>query len=261
MGHSHSICVFDADAMDKDYWQPGICGMISEFISQGYAVVYVVGQNENSTIQNFSRHGLPVEDYIQSGSLTIINKDTFYSPKVAGHVLSEQWSKIFSSVEKKRGKENLKGVVGIGMPSESFFTSELHQHRLVDYEMLVSHRYNGEFEARCCYSSEMFDIMPLKHIIMLLNSHQSTAHSDGRLIEWNSERCLEAVRNGLNTALGEGISELIFSVLLKDFGMDKQAMMLAPDKFESKLRFVLGVTAADIVLNKIKDELKRATAF
>lgn len=259
--HSHSICVFDADAADKDYWLPGVCGMISEFISQGYSVVYVVGQNENSTIQNFSRHGLPVEDHIQSGAFTIINRDTFYSPAIAGHVLSEQWSKIFSSVEKKRGKENLNGLVGIGMPADSFFASEFHQHRLVDYEMLVSHRYKGEFEARCCYSSEMFDIMPLRYIMMLLNSHQNTAHSDGRLREWNVERCLEAVRNGLNAALGSGVSELIFSVLLKDFGMDKQAMMLAPDKFESKLRFVLGVSAADIVLRKIKDELKRATAY
>lgn len=261
LGHTHSIYVFDTDAPAKDYWQFQIFSQLTGYISEGYAVVYVVEQNETAAVQHFSRLGFPVEDHIESGALTIINKDVFYSPKVRGHLLSEQWSKIFATVEKKRGKENIRGFVGIGMPADSFFVSETYQQRLVDYEALVADEYSGAIEAMCCYTTEMFDRMPLKYIMMLLNSHQNTAHRGGHLKQWTSERCIEIIRNGLNSALGPGVAELIFSILLKDFGMDRNAMVMFPDRLESKLRFLLGTSAADIVIGKVKKEFKKATAY
>lgn len=261
LGHTHSIYVFDTDAPAKDYWQPQIFSQIAGYISGGYAVVYVVEQNETAAVQQFSRLGYPVEDHIDSGALTIVNKDVFYSPKVRGHLLSEQWSKIFAAVEKKRGKENIRGFVGIGMPADSFFVSEMNQQRLVDYEALVADEYSGAIEAMCCYTTEMFDRMPLKYIIMLLNSHQNTAHRGGHLKQWTNERCIEIIRNGLNSALGSGVAELIFSILLKDFGMDIKAMVTFPDRLENKLRFLLGTSAADIVIGKVKNEFKKGTAF
>ena len=261
LGHSHSIYVFDTHAPAKEYWQPQIFSQITGYISRGYAVVYVVGQNETATVQHFSRLGFPVEDHIESGALTIVNKDVFYSPEVRGHLLSEQWFKIFAAAEKKRGKENIKGFVGIGMPADSFFASEMYQQRLVDYEALVADEYSGEIEAMCCYTTEMFDRMPLKYIIMLLNSHQNTAHRGGQLKRWTRERCIEIIQSGLNSALGPGVAELIFSILLKDFGMDRNAMVMFPDKLEGRLRFLLGTSAADIVVGKVKKEFKKATAY
>lgn len=260
MGHSHSICIFDVKEPDG-YWQPQIFGRITGHISKGYSVVYVVGQNETATVQHFSRLGFPVEDHIESGALTIINRDVFYSPEVRGHLLSEQWSKVFATLEKKRGKENIKGFVAIGMPADSFFVSEMYQQRLVDYEAMVADNYSGGYEAMCCYTTEMFDRMPLRYIMMLLNAHQNTAHSGGQLRAWNSERCIEVIRNGLNSALGPGVADMIFSILLKDFGMDREAMVKHPDKLENKLRFLLGASAADIVIGKVKNEFKKATAY
>lgn len=261
MGHTHSIYVFDSEAPEKKYWHPQILSRIIGYISDGYAVVYAAERNETATIQQFARLDFPVEDHIESGMLTIINKDVFYSPDVRGHLLQEQWSKVFAAVEKKRGKENIKGFVAIGMPADSFFTSEMFQQRLVDYEALVADSYTGGSEAMCCYTTEMFDKMPLRYIMMLLNAHQNTAHSGGQLRRWTGERCLEIMQNGLNSALGPGVAELIFSILLKDFGMDKNAMVAYPDRLESKLRFLLGSAAADIVVGKVKNEFKKATAF
>ena len=43
--------------------------------------------------------------------------------------------------------------------------------------------------------------------------------------------------------------------------MDKNAMVAYPDRLESKLRFLLGSAAADIVVGKVKNEFKKATAF
>jgi hypothetical protein len=175
--------------------------------------------------------------------------------------LNEQWAKVFAAIEKKRGKESVKGFVGVGMPADAFFSSEMSQQRLVDYEALVADNYTGEIEAMCCYTSEMFDKMPLRYVIMLLNAHQNTAHHDGELKRWTNDRCIGIIRDGLNEALGPGVSELIFSILLKDFGMDKNAMVAFPDRLESKLRFLLGGSAADIVIVKIKKEFKRQIAF
>jgi hypothetical protein len=261
LGHSHSIYIFDSKAAEENYWQPQLFSRIIDHISNGYCVVYVAEKNETATVQQFSRLGFPVEDHIDSGALTIINKDVFYSPEIRGHLLTEQWAKVFSAIEKKRGKENIKGFVGIGMPADSFFASEMYQQRLVDYESLVADTHTGTVEAMCCYTTEMFDKMSLKYIMMLLNAHQHTAHSNGDLKMWTDERCIEILQNGLNEGLGPGVSELIFSILLKDFGMDKKAMVAYPDRLESKLRFLLGASAADIVIGKVKKEFKKATAY
>ena len=261
MGHSHSIYVFDSDAKEEQNWQPQIFSRVIDYITKGYAVAFVVEKNETATVRHFSRLGFPVEDHVESGALTIINRDVFYSPDVRGHLLSEQWAKVFSAAEKKRGKENIKGFVAIGMPADSFFVSEMYRQRLVDYEALVADNYTGAIEAMCCYTTDMFDKMSLKNIMMLLNAHQNTAHRDGELKRWTGERSLEIVRTGLNEALGQGVSELIFSILLKDFGLDKNAMVAFPDRLESKLLFLLGSSAADIVIGKMKKEFKKAAAY
>ncbi|HEX2014681.1 MAG TPA: MEDS domain-containing protein [Nitrososphaera sp.] len=261
MGHSHSIYVFDSEYEESDYWQPKIYKRISHYISEGYGVVYVAEENENSAIQRFSRMDFPVEDYVESGALTIISRDVFYSPTLTSSVLTEQWNKIFSGIRRKNSGKEIKGLVGIGMPADSFFTSEMFQQRLVDYECVVAEGYDGSFEAMCCYTTDLLDKMPLRQIIMLLNAHENTAHKDDTLREWNNERGIDVIRRGLDEALGDYVSELVFKLLLGDFGMDKDAMISHPDRFENKLRILFGPPAAEIVLTKIRAELKREIVF
>lgn len=261
LAHSHSIYIFDTDAPERDYWQPQIVTRISDFISQGYVVVYVAEKNENSALRNFSRLGFPVEDFIESGALTIISKDVFYSPEISGEVLEEQWIKVFQAAEKKIGRENVKGYVGIGMPGDSFFVSDVNQQRLVQYENRVALNYKGSMEAMCCYTTAMLERMPLRYVVMLLNAHQNTAHRNGELRHWSVERCIEIIQDGLNEALGPGVSEMVFAILLKDFGMDKSTLVSAPHRFEAKLGYLLGASAADIVASKIKHEFTRAATY
>jgi hypothetical protein len=258
---SHSIYIFDAAAPEENYWKPQIYQKISRFISEGFAVAYIIEQNETSTIQNFSKMGFPIEDYIESGALTIINKDVFYSPSITSDVLTEQWAKLFSTIEKRRGKGNFRGFVAIGMPTDSFFSSEMFQQRLVEYESVVAHNYDGSIEAMCCYNSQSIDKMPLKYIIMLLNSHQGTAHRDEELKEWNKARGIEIIKKGLNQALGSYVSDMIFHMLLRDFGMDADAMILYPDKFENKLKILFGTSTGEMILSKIKAEFKKEIIY
>jgi hypothetical protein len=234
---------------------------MSHYISQGYAVVYIMEQNETATIRRLSAADFPVEDFVESGALTIISRDVFYSPSVTSGTLTEQWNKIFASIERKRGKRNFMGYVGIGMPADSFFSTEMSQQRLVDYESVVAHNYDGSIEAMCCYTTELLDRMPLKYVFMLLNAHQNTSHRDGRLKPWNNERGIDIIRRGLDEALGAYVSELVFRLLIVDFGMDENAMIAYPDRFENKLRILFGPSAAEIVLTKIKHELKKEIMY
>jgi hypothetical protein len=96
---------------------------------------------------------------------------------------------------------------------------------------------------------------------MLLNAHQNTSHRGGRLKPWNNERGVDVVRKGLDEALGAYVSELVFKLLIVDFGMDKNAMIAFPDRFENKMRILFGPSAAEIVCTKIKDELKKEIMF
>lgn len=257
---SHSICIFSTEAEEGNYWQSHISRRIVECISNGFAVVYIVEQDLTKTIQRLSSLGLDVEDYMESGALTLVNNEDFYSPSVAGSILIEQWYKLFSSIE-KRSRDKFKGFVAIGMPANSFFHSELHKQRLVDYESTVAQKYDGSIEAICCYAAKSFEKLSLKHTVMLLNAHQNTTHRDGKLRRWDNSRGISSIKMGLNEALGVGMSELVFGMLIRDFGMNAEAMIMYPDEFENKLRILLGTSAADIVLDKIKAEFKKEIMF
>jgi len=261
LAHSHSICVFDAEAQMNKYWKSSIHQKISRAISEGFAVIYVMEQNETSTIRHFLKMGIPVEDYIESGTLTIINKDLFYSPSITSNVLTEQWTKLFSNIDKKLGRRNYRGFVAIGMPADSFFSSEISQQRLVEYESVVAAKYDGSFEAMCCYTMQSIDKMPLKNIIMLLNAHQNTAHRDGELKKWNQARGIDIVKKGLNEALGPNVGDMVFKILLRDFEMDTVDMISYPDKLENKIRILFASSGGELVLKKIKAEFKKQIEF
>jgi hypothetical protein len=141
LGHSHSICIFEADWPKRDYWRAPVYKKITQYISDGYAVIYILESDAITTIRHMSKMGIEVEDYVESGALTIISNDVFYSPHVASPILIEQWQKLFSNIEKKYGKP--KGFVAIGMPTSSFFTSLSYQEHLVEYESTVAEKYDG----------------------------------------------------------------------------------------------------------------------
>ena len=260
LGHSHSICVFNTEPSESNYWQPQIARKITQYISEGYAVVYVVEQDTAKTIQRLSSMGIDIEDYVESGALTLVNNDVFYSPSVAGSILIEQWYKLFSSIE-KRSRNKFRGFVAMGMPASSFFDSELNEQRLVDYESAVSEKYDGSIEALCCYAAQSIEKLPLRHIVALLNAHQHTAHRDGKLKVWDSARGVSTIKKGLNEALGRGMYELVFAMLIRDFGMNAEAIIMHPHQFENKLRILFGTSAAEIVLGKIKAEFKKDILF
>jgi DcmR-like sensory protein len=251
--NSHSIYVVGTDPAPA-HWRREISNRIMQNLLEGYAVVYVGDENEATALRRLSS-GKSIRDYIEKGLLTIISRDVFYSPFVPSKMLLEQWDKLFANIEKKAGKGSIKGLVAMGMPADSFFISEADNRQLVRYESLASKRYDKSLEAMCLYTTEMIQRMPLRHIISLLNAHQNTGHRNGILRKWNSERGLSTIKRGLDSALGLNVAEMVMAVIVRDFDMNKESLILYPDKFEKKLAILLGTSAADSVINHIKMEI------
>jgi hypothetical protein len=234
---------------------------IVQYISEGYAVAFVGEESETTIIKHFLDRGIPIEHYIEKGLLTIINRDVFYSPFVPTKILLEQWDKLFAAIKKKAGRASLKGFVAIGMPADSFFISDPDNQQLVRYESLAAKQYDSSLEAMCIYTNEMLQTMPLRHVISLLNAHQNTGHRDGRLREWNTKRGLAILKRGLDFALGPNVTELVMPIIIRDFKMNEEAMVLHPDQFERKLAILLGTSAADVVISQIKAEISKDIVY
>jgi hypothetical protein len=233
-----------------------------EYLSEGYAVAYVGEGSETTTVRQFARMGIEVGGYIAKSLLTVINRDVFYSPFLPSKILLDQWKKLFASIEKKMESKSLRGFVAIGMPADSFFLSESDNRQLVQYESLAAKEYDdGSLEAMCLYTAEKIETMPLRYILVLMNAHKNTGHRDGSLREWNINRGLSIIERGLDTALGPQVTEMVKSILVRDFGNNKQLFILQPDQFERKLELLLGAPAAGIVVHHIKKELVKDIAY
>jgi len=243
----------------RDYWHAPIYKKICHYISKGYAVIYILESDAITTIRRMSKMGIEVEDYVESGALTIISNDIFYSPQVASPILIEQWHKLFSNIEKKNGKP--KGFVAMGMPTSSFFSSLSHQEHLVEYETAVAEKYDGNIEAICCYTTESMDYMPFKHIIGLLNAHQNTAHRDYALNQWSNSRALSIIKRSLNEALGSHGSRLLLNILSHDCGLNGEDAILCASRFEENLRKVLCSSEAGNIIEKVKAEFMKDVVF
>lgn len=259
--HSHSIYVFETDSRLVD-WRLEIYNKIIQYVIDGYAVAYVGEENKNKVIQQFSKMGIPVEDYIDKGMLAIIDRDVFYSPFIPSKILLEQWNKLYASMKKNGGKnDSFKGFVAIGMPAESFFLSEYDRVQLVHYESTGAENYDGTIEAMCLYTTKMLEMMTLSNILELVNAHQNTAHREGKLREWNVSRALSILQRGFGNALGSGVADMVLEILIRDFEGNKESLVLKPDELERKISILLGQKAADMVINHIKRELTKDIIF
>jgi hypothetical protein len=261
LGHSHSICIFDTESQDPYYWHAPIYRKISDYITRGYAIVYILESDTITTIRRMSKMGIEVEEYIESGALTIISNNIFYSPAVTSGVLIQQWDKLFSNIEKKNGRP--KGFVAMGMPASSFFTSLAHQDHLVKYESTVAKNYDGKIEAICCYTRDSIGCMPLNYIVELLNAHQNTLHRDYMHKEWSESRGLSIVQRALNKAshASHASSSSLSNILNLDCKLNAEDRALWISQIEDNLEKVLCSNVVRLVVEEIKRQIMKEVVF
>ena len=237
---------------------------IALYLSQGYAVIYVVESDVTKAVINLSKAcAIEIEEYIEKGALTIIDANSFYSPsetRFDWELLVAQWQKVVSYVSKK-GK--FKRVMVMGMPHASFFDSTENQKKLIEYEEQVAKHYDGTLQVFCCYKKELIDKLPLGYLLRLLAAHQNTAINNnnnnqgsfGRNNQ-NVQRTIDLIEKGLTEALGKETCELVLKTLKLIYKIDRDKIMSDPESFEEKIRRILGKEAAESVLRIVAEKIK-----
>jgi len=238
---------------------------IVHFLSQGYAVIYVVESDITKAVINLSKTcAIEIEEYIEKGALTLIDANSFYSPsetRFDWELLVAQWQKVISSVS-KRGM--FKRVMVMGMPHAAFFDSRENQQKLIEYEEQVAKHYDGGVQVFCCYTKELIDKLPLGYLLRLLAAHQNTASSSnennnqgsfGRNNQ-NIPRTIDLIEEGLTEALGKETCALVMKTLKLIYKIDRNKIVRDPENFEEKIRRMIGEETADSVMRIIAERIK-----
>ena len=237
---------------------------VAFYLSQGYAVIYVVESDITKVVLNLSKAcSIEIEEYIEKGALTIIDADSFYSPsetRFDWEILVAQWQKVISSVAKK-GK--FKRIMVMGMPHAAFFDSRENQQKLIEYEEQVAKHYDGTLQVFCCYTKELVDKLPLGYLLRLLAAHQDNAirskgdnqRSFGTNYQ-NVQKIIDLIEEGLTEGVGEETCALVFKTLKLIYKMDRHKIVSDPEAFEEKIRRILGKEAADPILKMIAEKIK-----
>ena len=238
---------------------------IVHYLSQGYAVIYVVESDLTKAVINLSKTcAIEIEEYIEKGALTLIDANSFYSPsetRFDWELLVAQWQKVISSVS-KRGK--FKRVMVMGMPHAAFFDSRENQQKLIEYEEQVAKHYDGAVQVFCCYTKELIDKLPLGYLLRLLAAHQDTAISSndnnnqgsfGRNNQ-NIARTIDLIEEGLTEALGKETCALVLKTLKLIYKIDRNKIVWDPENFEEKVRRMIGKETADPVMRIIAERIK-----
>lgn len=238
---------------------------IAHYLSQGYAVIYVVESDITKAVINLSKTcAIEIEEYIEKGALTLIDANSFYSPsetRFDWELLVAQWQKVISYVSKK-GK--FKRVMVMGMPHAAFFDSRENQQKLIEYEEQVAKHYDGSVQVFCCYTKELIDKLPLGYLLRLLVAHQDTAISSndnnnqgsfGRNNQ-NIARTIDLIEEGLTEALGKETCALVLKTLKLIYKIDRNKIVWDPENFEEKIRRMIGKETADPVMRIIAERIK-----
>lgn len=256
MEHIHSLCLVEGN---DDKGHPALYDKISQYASQNYAVIYAVENDATRAVRHMGRHGVEVETLVESGALTIVDRNSMYSVEktdLEGHALLDSWHSLMLKVKKR---SSCNGILAIGS-AETFFEHAGGPCKLVKYEEMVGKKFQIPLEAICCYSKNAIARMSLVELVAILNAHHSTIHGD-RYKEWSPHRIIELARKGLDGALGNELSGLIFKTMKLCYKVGDDNIISNPPVLEEMMERIMGKSAAEITLAHIKEEIRKFIAF
>lgn len=257
MEHIHSLCLVEGN---DDNGYPALYDKIASYTSKDYAVIYAVETDAVRAVRHMGQHGIEVESLVESGALTIVDRNTMYSIEktdLEGHALLDSWHSLMLKVKKR---SNFGGILAIGSV-EAFFEHPVDPSKLVKYEEMTGKEFHIPLEVVCCYSQNAFSRLSLGNLSAILNAHHSTIHSNCRYKEWNSQSLVELARRGLDRALGDELSNLIFKTMKLCYKISDSHIISNPSIFEAMLERIMGKSAAEITLAYVKDEVRKFIAF
>jgi hypothetical protein len=229
---------------------------VGSYTSGNFAVIYAVEPDTTQTVIRMRQHGLDVEALVESGLLTIVDRNEMYSierTELDGHALLDVWHEAYIKVKRR---SSFDGVLAIGS-AENFIGSASVHDKLVKYEEMVGKKFEIPFEAVCCYSLRAFEAISLGNVLAILNAHHSVAHSGANLEEWDPLRIIDLAHSGMSKAVGKEVTDLFFKTLKLCYKIDGETIASNPATLDRMLSKLLGEDAARLALASIKDEIKK----
>lgn len=254
----HSLCLLEGDR-NKGY--PELYDKIASYAAGNYAIIYAVEDDITRAVRRMSYHGMEVEALVESGVLTIVDRNTMYSierTELDGHALLNSWHSVMLKVKRR---SSFDGILAIGS-ADNFFGSPSHHDRLVEYEQMIGKNFHIQLEAICCYNTKTMGLLSFGQIVALLNAHHSTVHSNSRYRQWEPRSVVELARRGLSRALGsDEASELIFKTMKLCYKIDESHIASDTMMLERMLFKLLGKEATGLSVSFIKDEVMKSISF
>ena len=241
---------------DEASSQQPLYDKVGRYTSRNFAVIYAVEPDTTQTVIRMRQHGLDVETLVESGLLTIVDRNEMYSIKrteLDGHALMDVWRDVYIKVKRR---SSFGGVLAIGS-AENFIGSPSDHDKLVKYEEMVGKKFEIPFEAICCYSSKAFETISLGNVLSILNAHHSIAHGVANMDEWDPLGIIELAQKGMSRAVGEEVTDLFFKTLKLCYKIDAEAIASNPATLERMLSKLLGEDSGRLALQSIKDEVRR----
>ncbi|MGI0024544.1 MAG: hypothetical protein ACREA4_05295, partial [Nitrososphaera sp.] len=97
----HSLYLLEGNH-DEGY--PILYDKITQYASENCAIIYAVEPDTTQTVRRMGQHGVEVETLVESGALTIVDRNEMYSVErtgLDGQALLDSWHSVMVKVKKR----------------------------------------------------------------------------------------------------------------------------------------------------------------
>ena len=261
--HPHSMQIIREGS---DQHELAIYLAIHEYLSKGYAVVY--SAETVSTVQILKKMKRmkmvnDIEDYIENNVLTIVDGEAVSSQK-KNFTGIQFVNDLFSTALDARSKSGRKKVIVI-RNVDPLLENAQNYARAVESEKAIRAKFDEnekkvkeKIEVICCYNSAMIGRLSLSYLIQIAHAHVEKLHKYWRIYStWYPSAMIDMIISGIEKSLDARTAKLILKTFKLVYKMDENMIVSNPTAFEETLRKLVGNSAAELILESIKEEVKR----
>jgi hypothetical protein len=226
---------------------------ISEYISDGFAVIYIVECEPARAISRMIGGVEKAKEYVESQALTVIDRDSFFlSPegKRFNDMALEAIAKLHKSLSEK-----FKGVLLVRKPVLPSPCSAQDYQNLVLLEKQASSLIREPDECICCYDSKSLSNMPLIHLVHLIQAHPYVIRANGTDYYSSDGLAFTLIKRALDKFFGEESAYMVIRTLKLIYHMDEEFIVANPDIFENTIRKMFKLSSKEM-LDTISEEIR-----
>jgi hypothetical protein len=261
--HPHSMHI---SREGSDQHELAIYLAIHDYLSKGYAVVYSAETVSAMEILNKLKRTKmvnDVEDYIENKVLTIVDGEavSYQKKNLTGIQLVDN---LFSTALDARSKSGRKKVIVISNVGPLLENAQNYV-KAVESEKAISAKFDEnekkvkeKIEVICCYNSAIIGKLSLSYLLKIANAHAEKLDKDWRIYStWYPSAIIDMITSGIEKSLDARTAKLILKTFKLVYRMDEKLIVSNPTAFEETLRKLVGISAAELILESIKEEVKR----